>query len=513
MTDAQKSDLKKVISSLPLFAKNFLKISLKKGGVSAFAMNRAQLYLHEKLESQLAETGRIRAIILKGRQQGISTYIQARYFHKVVTQRGKRAFILTHEAEATKNLFGMTKRYYDNCPAGILPVPDASNAKELNFSSMTSGYRVGTAGNKGVGRSQTNQLMHCSEVAFYPHADEHAKGILQTVSDEPGTEIILESTANGMGNYFHQMWLSAETGQSDFIPIFIPWFWQDEYRVFSLDKFALTEDEHDMREMCGEELTNEHFLWRRKKLLDFSSDYETAKELFNTEYPVSALVAFSNPVANRFIKSNLVIQHQKTEVSCPDSHLIIGVDPAISDNDRTAIIRRRSREVYKLETFYNYNTMEIVGLVRKIIDSERPHKVFIDCIGIGAGIVDRLKEAGYECVEGINVARSANMKDQYKNLRAELWGEMREFLAQDMPVQLPDSQELLGDLTSLGYKFDSSGRLQLESKEDLRSRGMKSCDCADALALTFAMGHYASESPYAKMAAPKFAFNTSGMFT
>jgi hypothetical protein len=141
--------------------------------------------------------------------------------------------------------------------------------------------------------------------------------------------------------------------------------------------------------------------------------------------------------------------------------------------------------------------MELVGAIRRIIDKERPAKVCIDCIGIGAGIVDRLLEIGYEVVEGVNVARNANDKDTFRNLRAELWHDMREWLAQDSSVQIPDSDELLGDLTSLGYKFDSSGRLQIESKDDLRKRGMKSPDTADALALTFAVGDYLHESSYA----------------
>ena len=155
--------------------------------------------------------------------------MQARYFHKVITQRGKKAFILTHEAEATKNLFDMAKRYYESLPEGLAPKSDASNAKELNFRSLNSGYSVGTAGNKAVGRSQTIQLMHASEAAYYPHAEEHAKGILQAVSNEAGTEIIIESTANGIGNYFYNLWMGAISGQSDFQAIFIPWYWQTEY--------------------------------------------------------------------------------------------------------------------------------------------------------------------------------------------------------------------------------------------------------------------------------------------
>jgi hypothetical protein len=502
----------RVLSNLPLFAKNLLKIRTKAGALASFEFNRAQIYLHDKLEEQLSKTGKVRALILKGRQQGCSTYVQARDFHKVSTQKGKKAFILTHEAEATKNLFEMTKRYYDNVPEGILPQPDASSAKELNFASLTSGYSVGTAGNKAVGRSQTIQLFHGSEVAYWPNAEEHAKGILQAVPNEIGTEIILESTANGIGNYFYNMWISAITGQSDFQAIFIPWYWQPEYRMDPKENETVTlSDEEEALYVNHQEdgLTKEHLYWRRRKMTEFSKDYETAKELFNVEYPMTALDAFRNPVADRFIKADLVTRARKNKVMS-QSPLVIGIDPAITDHDRTAIIRRKGRLAFKPETYFNLNTMELVGLIRRIIDKEMPAKVCIDCIGIGAGIVDRLKELGYQCVEGVNVARTANEKDKFKNLRAELWHDMREWMAQETPVQIPDSDELLGDLTSLGYKFDSSGRLQIESKDDLRKRGMKSPDLADALALTFYVGDYLFQTNYQPNILPEKA---RGMFT
>ena len=501
-----------VIQNYPLFAEHFLKIRAKSGVVSPFKFNSSQGYLHDRLEQQLKATGKVRAIVLKGRQGGCSTYVQGRFFHKVCTQQGKKAFILTHEAEATKNLFDMTKRFNDNLPEGLVPQADASSAKELSFSSLNSGYSVGTAGNKAVGRSQTIQLMHASEVAYYPHAEEHAKGILQAVSNEPGTEIIMESTANGIGNYFYNIWQSAVSGQSDFQAIFIPWYWQTEYtrKPQELECVTLTDEEDWYISEYGKDgLTNEHLYWRRKKLLEFSNDYETAKELFNVEYPFCAMDAFRNPVSDRFIKTELVSKARKGIVKS-DSLLVIGVDPALKEQDATAIIRRKGRLAYNLETHHNLNTMELVGTIRRIIDKERPAKVCIDCIGIGAGIVDRLHELGYQCVEGVNVARSANTHDKFRNLRAELWHDMREWLAQDAAVQIPDDDRMLGDLTSLGYKFDSSGRLQIESKDELRARGLKSPDTADALALTFAVGEFMGSAGYQTNFIPAKA---AGMFT
>jgi hypothetical protein len=194
-------------------------IRSKSGSVQALRFNRAQQYIHERLEDQKRRTGKVRALILKGRQQGCSTYVSARYYHASSWRKGVRTFILTHEDAATQNLFEMVNRYHENCPQFVRPSTGAANAKELLFDVLDSGYKVGTAGTKGVGRSSTVQLFHGSEVAFWKNAETHAAGVLQAVPNEDGTEVILESTANGIGNFYHQNWLAAERGEGDFIAI------------------------------------------------------------------------------------------------------------------------------------------------------------------------------------------------------------------------------------------------------------------------------------------------------
>jgi hypothetical protein len=474
------------------FAPKFLAIRHKRGEKTPFKFNRAQEYLHQRLEAQRAATGKVRAVILKGRQQGCSTYIQGRFFHQVITQRGKKAFILTHDKEATKNLFSMAVRFYENLEPGLCPKPDTANAKELYFKDFDSGYSVGTAGNKSVGRSQTIQLMHSSEVAFWSFAEDHSKGILQAISNEKGTEVILESTANGIGNYFHSRWLNAMDADSEYQAIFLPWYWQEEY-TYDAKNIHLTEEEEHYKALYGSNgLTNEHLAWRRIKINEFSKDYDAGKEAFSVEYPFSATEAFKNPIHNVFINSTYVEKARKADIE-PNGALIIGVDVAISDRDRTAVIRRKGRHAFNLERFSNYNTMEIVGRLKRIIQNERPTKMYIDCIGIGAGVVDRLQEMGFDCVEGINVARSANDKEKFKNLRAELWSDMRDWFYGEMPVQIPDDDELHGELCGLGFKENSSGQLQIESKDELRARGLPSPDGADALSLSFFGGCYGNQ--------------------
>lgn len=142
------------------YAPRALKIRPKAGAIRPLRLNSAQRYLHQRLEEQRKKIGRVRALILKGRQQGVSTYVQGRFFWRVTHMRGVRAFILTHQDDATNNLFGMAERFWQNCPEMLRPKLGTSNAKELSFSGLDSGYKVGTAGNKGVGRSDTIQFFH-----------------------------------------------------------------------------------------------------------------------------------------------------------------------------------------------------------------------------------------------------------------------------------------------------------------------------------------------------------------
>jgi hypothetical protein len=119
---------KRLMDEFPCYAPGCLKIRTKTGDVLPLRLNRAQRYLHDRLEGQRAATGKVRALALKGRQQGISTYIGGRFYWKTTHGRGLRCFILTHEQDATNNLFSMVERYHDHCPAIVKPSTGASNA-------------------------------------------------------------------------------------------------------------------------------------------------------------------------------------------------------------------------------------------------------------------------------------------------------------------------------------------------------------------------------------------------
>lgn len=466
------------IASLPDYCRTALKIRTKSGAITALTLNTAQVHLHDRLEEQKRRTGRVRALVLKGRQQGVSTYLQARFFWLTSLNRGLRAQILTHRQDATEHIFGMAERFVRECQ--LAPKLGASNAKELHFSELDSGYQVATAGAKAVGRSMTCQLFHGSEVAFWDSAEDHLAGIGQIVPDLPGTEIILESTANGVGNLFCRMWQDAESGKSDYLPVFIPWFWDSGY-ARDASGFVPDSEEAKLAEAYG--LTPEQLTWRRWKIVnDFNGDLNR----FRQEYPCCASEAFVLVGHESFIPLPLVTAAVASRTGSGQGPLIIGVDPARFGDDATAIAKRRGRVCSEVIRYWKRSTMEVAGTIAQLIRTDKPVRVFLDIGGLGAGIYDRLLELGFgHVVSAVNFGEGAWARERWRNRRAEMWGEMRAWLAAP-PVSIPGDLGLQSDLIGPMYTYDSEGRVKLESKDDMRKRKVKSPDAGDALALTFA---------------------------
>lgn len=461
------------------YAPRCLRIRTKAGKVNPLELNRAQRFLHERLEAQRRKLGRVRALVLKGRQQGVSTYIGGRFYHRVTHAKGQRVFILTHEQEATDNLFDMVDRFHEHCPVLVKPHTGASNAKELSFDLLDSGYSVGTAGTKAVGRSQTLQLFHGSEVAFWPNADSHASGVLQAVPDLPGTEVILESTANGMGNFFHQSWQQAEAKLGDYEAIFIPWFWQDEYQKPVDKSFVLDDEEAEYQAL--HDLSNEQMAWRRSKIIELRDPL-----LFKQEYPATASEAFQLTGHDSFIPPDIVMRARKTRKEARGP-LILGVDPSRMGGDRFAVAFRAGRVVIKIETKQKLDNVAGAGWIKSIIDREHPDRVFVDIGGQGSGVGDLLMDwFGHKLVRLVDFGGKPHEPPIMRgtgplNRRAEMWMKSKEWLEDIGGAQIPDSDSLQTDACAPGYRYDAHTRLVLESKEHIVKRGQRSPDEWDAV--------------------------------
>lgn len=302
------------------YAESCLRIRTKVGAIEPLCLNFAQRHIHEKFEEQRQRTGKVRALILKGRQQGASTYVEGRFFWKVSRRRGVRAFILTNTDDSSTAIFGMARRFWDNCPDQDRPFRSASNAKELIFSQLDSGYRVATAGSEAAGRSETLQYFHGSEVAYWPNAKIHVAGALQAVSNAPGTEIVLESTSRGPSGLFYDLCKKAERGEGEYILVFIPWFWDSDYRQPVPEGFTLTAEEAVYKEQHS--LDDEQMSWRRTKIEELNGVHE-----FRREYPATVEEAFQSDVRGALWTRGL-IDRLRAGILPPFKRVVVAVDPS-----------------------------------------------------------------------------------------------------------------------------------------------------------------------------------------
>lgn len=475
IVELTKQFYSKCASDFEFFAKRSLKIKDKGAQEVLLKLNEAQKLVHNRLESQRNKSGRVRALVLKGRQQGISTAVQARFVWRLIHSKGLKAYILTHVSESTKALFDMTKRYIDGLPV-YHPVLGNSNANELIFKDIDAGYKVGTAGSQGVGRGETIQLFHGSEVAYWPNAEEHVSGILQAVPQRDNTEIILESTANGTGNFFHNMCMEAQSKKNGFDLIFVPWTLDKEY---TLNGISINPDEEE-KELIGRyNLTNGQLLWRRNKIGELGDIRR-----FRQEYPMNVQDAFIGDTERSFITYVEIGKANRSSnpiVADKEAPIIIGIDPARGGDD-SAYAVRCGRILVQCDVFpKRIDSMELVGDISRMINRYNPDRVYIDIGGLGAPIYDRLRERGYHTVRGVNFGSRADDPETYTNKRAEMYDRIKRWL-NNPPCELPDNEELIMELTMIEEATNSSGKMQLAPKKDL----VKSPNLADAFALTFA---------------------------
>lgn len=464
------------------FAALCLKIRTKDGAIEPLKLNRAQLYINSRLDEQRRQTGRVRAFVLKGRQQGCSTLIAARYYWRVIHSIGYKVFILSHLADATKSLFRMVKRYHDLMPDAMRPLTESDSAKELVFSDLDSGYAVGTARSTGSGRGETIQLFHGSEVAFWESAEENASGILQTIPDADGTEVIMESTANGVGNYFHKRCMEALKGAGGYQLIFVPFYWQPEYSLPTPEGFKLDDEELELKRIYS--VSDECLYWRRGKIKELGGLWR-----FKQEYPFTVDEAFQSGGRESFISPEVVERARGIKYVANDhAPAVLGVDPALG-GDRTSFVVRKGQGVIHVESMEKLQDFgPTIGRIKQLIGEFNLKHIFIDKIGIGYGVVDTLNREGYShMVTGVNVALPSIYPDKYANKRAEIWDAMRKWLEEGGVI--PDRQSLVTDLLAPAAgpeSIDYQGRLKIQSKENIKDDGFQSPDEADALSLTFA---------------------------
>jgi hypothetical protein len=204
---------------------------------------------------------------------------------------------------------------------------------------------------------------------------------------------------------------------------------------------------------------------------------------------VEVLGQFPKSDDDTVIPLDLVKAAIDREVSLTTEQAILwGLDVARFGGDNSALCKRQGNTVLEIQTYKSMDLMQLCGAVKSEYDNatpeNKPQEILIDVIGIGSGVVDRLRELNLP-IRGVNVSEAPSTNKNYLNLRAELWFKIKDWLIQ-RDCRLPPDDDLMAQLVSPSYEYTSSGKIKLESKESMKRRGIKSPDKADALALTMA---------------------------
>jgi hypothetical protein len=462
-----------------------------------FTMNAAQRYVHDKLEQQRREKGYVRAIIVKARQLGISTYTAARFYHRASMDFGVNVFILSHEQASADALFGIVDRFQRLNP--FSPHVAVSNVKELQFDQLDSSYVVATAGSKATGRSRTITLMHGSECSMWNNALDHFAASVQAVPLLSGTEVILESTSSGATGEFYKRYREAEAGIGDYQAIFLPWWLDSSYVREPEPGFELSSaaeegnlSEAEYAEAYG--LSLGQMARRRSKIHEIGNQIT-----FRREYPSTSAEAWTRSSDHEPFIDEISVMRARGRETKGVGPLILGVDPASMGGDRFAVCARRGMRVEWVRKRNKIDHLEGAEWVRSLIDEYKPSRVCIDAGNIGAAIVTQLKSTGpqyAEIVRGVDFGGRSQTKTAKPNVpgprnrRAEMWQRMRDWFLLDEGAAIPDEDDIQADLTAPKLRPLPSNDFLLESKETMRSRGERSPDLADAIALTFAFREY-----------------------
>jgi len=326
--------LKELHDDPRFYIESLLYIKTKKAKLEKFVFNEVQTKVYEKICQLRKEHIPARIIILKARQTGISTLIEALIFHSTATNENITSLIIAHDKESTQHLFKMSKRFYDKLDVDFKPMQKTSNKIEVLFenpnpktkdreSGLGSVIRVDTANNPQAGRSLTIQNLHISELAFWEKPEEVMTGLPQAVVDDEDSIMVIESTANGVGGYYYDLWQNAKAGRNEYIPIFIAWFELEEYRKEVPPDFEIIDWDHPnygnekkLKERYS--LDDEQIYWRRWAIRNKCNN---RLDKFKQEYPSDDIEAFISTGKNVF--DSEVLQDYAAQLKDEKGELIL----------------------------------------------------------------------------------------------------------------------------------------------------------------------------------------------
>lgn len=319
IVDPQNATVRQEIKRYPeyLIEISFVIVDKDKHTVPFFLNEVQQSFLDDinKAKDEYAEGRRshLKFLVLKGRQQGFTSFITAYQLANAIISKNFSGFTLSDSGDNTNTIFEDKAKYiYNQLPEQLQPTIKYNNRREFHFEVLNSRWRVNTAGNKEVGRSKTINFFHGSEAAFWDSIDSIMTGLGEALTKD--SIQILETTANGL-NEFKDLWDGAEKGTNNWDPKFYQWWLTPEYVL----KFEDTEREEQFKANVLNPTTE--FFEKLKRLLDFEGlrweqlywyygKYKDLREKLDQEYPCTAEESFLASGRPRF-DVNVLMEYLK----------------------------------------------------------------------------------------------------------------------------------------------------------------------------------------------------------
>lgn len=282
--------LKSVLGDFENYASNFLYIIHRDTGqVIPFKLKPIQRKIVQAIQKAQKTGKRTVIAVLKARQMGCSTSIGGLGFYRTITRPFHTTLVVSHRGDSLRLIADIYERFYEMLPpefAGfkIKPRRRGTKYKEIHFPEIDSKIMFLSARGDEVGRSGFARFIHLSECAFYPDL----KGLLSTITAQVPVQsdgiIVLESTSAGPDNEFAEIFLRAQKGESEVMPLFFAWFEDPDYRLVGYDVPEEERDEEERWLVKQFGLDGEQLAWRRWKIsVDCSGDVD----LFRREYPAT----------------------------------------------------------------------------------------------------------------------------------------------------------------------------------------------------------------------------------
>lgn len=261
--------------------------------VQQLTPNAAQI---EFLSRALGVAGQKKLLILKARQLGMSTLIQA-IIYALARYEALNAITISHEAEATQRLHEKARFFLERDKSR--PPTRYNRLGAVEFADTRATHYIGTAGARTFGRGDTLHFAHCSEFAFWPKPETLLPGLLEALTKDAW--IVLETTPNGVGGMFYDLWQNAPF--NGWLPLFFPWWWDSEYKLALLEPNELEPYSDEEKTLIRREgLSAEQIKWRRDKI--------RSNPMFKQEYPEDAESCFLSSGRPYFTPEALKLQEK-----------------------------------------------------------------------------------------------------------------------------------------------------------------------------------------------------------